>query len=121
MHYDLIAIPDANVPQTVEPVFQHVLTTYASEVNKTVSVWRAVPDDLLDFKPHEKTNPLPARAETRFAPAARPTPPVAWVRAPRRMAFTAAGPSSGALPTTIEIETWSEFAMDERQRADVRA
>src|SRR5918997_1334594 len=56
MHYDYIAIPDAEVPQAVEPGFQHVLTTYASEVNKTVSVWRAVPDDLLDFKPHAKVN-----------------------------------------------------------------
>src|SRR5262249_15237919 len=58
MHYDFIAIPDADVPQAVDPTFQHVVTTYASEANKTVSVWRAVPDELLDFKPHEKTNPL---------------------------------------------------------------
>ncbi len=58
MHYDHVAIPDADVPRAVEPVFQHVLQTYASEANKTVSVWRAVPDDLLDFKPHEKTNPV---------------------------------------------------------------
>src|SRR5438128_5203554 len=56
MHYDFIALPDADVPQAVEPVFQHAVTTYASETNKTASVWRAVPDDLLDFKPHEKTN-----------------------------------------------------------------
>jgi hypothetical protein len=46
------------VPQAVEAVFQHVLTTYASEANKTVSVWQAVPDDLLDFRPHEKTNTI---------------------------------------------------------------
>ena len=58
MHYDFIAIPDADVPQAIEPVFQHVVTTYASEANKTVSMWRAVPDALLDFKPHEKTNPI---------------------------------------------------------------
>ncbi len=56
MNYDFIAIPDAEIPSAAEPVFQHILTTYASEANKTVSVWRAVPDDLLDFKPHEKTN-----------------------------------------------------------------
>ena len=37
MHYDFIAIPDADVPQAVEPVFQHVVTTYASEANKTVA------------------------------------------------------------------------------------
>src|SRR5271170_297151 len=58
MLYDYTAIPDAEVPLAVEPVFQHVVTTYASEINKTVSVWRAVPDDLLDFKPHDKTNPI---------------------------------------------------------------
>ena len=38
MHYDFIAIPNADVPQAVEPVFQHVVTTYANEANKTVSV-----------------------------------------------------------------------------------
>ena len=58
MHYEFIAIPDADVPQAVEPVFQHVVTTYASETNKTASVWRAVPDALLDFKPHEKVNTI---------------------------------------------------------------
>jgi uncharacterized damage-inducible protein DinB len=58
MHYDSIAIPDAEIPIAAEPVFQHLLTTYASEANKTASVWRAVPDDLLDFKPHEKTNSI---------------------------------------------------------------
>jgi hypothetical protein len=58
MHYDFIAIPDGDVPQAVDPTFQHALQPYASETNKTVSVWRAVPDALLDFKPHEKTNPI---------------------------------------------------------------
>src|SRR5437764_15079125 len=58
MHYDFIAIPDAEIPQAVEPIFQHALHTYTSEANKTVSVWRAVPDGLLDFKPHQKTNPI---------------------------------------------------------------
>jgi uncharacterized damage-inducible protein DinB len=58
MHYEFIAIPDAEVPKAVEPVFQHIVITYASETNKTASVWRAVPDDLLDFKPHEKTNSI---------------------------------------------------------------
>ena len=46
------------MPQAVDPTFQHVPATYASETNKTVSVWRAVPDNMLDFKPHEKTNPI---------------------------------------------------------------
>ena len=35
-----------------------LVTTYASETNKTASMWRAVPDDLLDFRPHEKMNTI---------------------------------------------------------------
>jgi uncharacterized damage-inducible protein DinB len=58
MNYDFIAIPDTEISQAVEPVFQHVVTVYASEANKTVSVWRAVSDELLDFKPHDKTNAI---------------------------------------------------------------
>ena len=58
MNYEFVAIPDSEIPQAVEPVFQNAVTTYVSEVNKTVSMWRAVPDDLLDFRPHEKTNPI---------------------------------------------------------------
>src|SRR3954470_11488962 len=58
MRYEYVAIPDAVVPRAAEPVFQHALDTYASETNKTASVWRAVPDALLDFRPHEKTNPI---------------------------------------------------------------
>ena len=64
MNYDFIAIPDADVPQAVESVFQHVVTTYASETNKTVSMWRAVPDDLLGQIHHQGlerlTKPLEA-------------------------------------------------------------
>lgn len=41
MNYDFIATPDAEIPRAAEPVFQHLLTTYASEANKTASVWRA--------------------------------------------------------------------------------
>ena len=56
--YDDVAIPVTDVPQAVERTFQHALQTYASEANKTVNVWRAVPDHLLDFHPHEKTNSI---------------------------------------------------------------
>jgi uncharacterized damage-inducible protein DinB len=56
MHYEYVAIPDTDVPRAVEPAWQHLLATYASETNKTASVWNAVPDDRLDFKPHEKVN-----------------------------------------------------------------
>ena len=49
MNYDFIAIPDQDVPQEGDPVFQHLVTTYASETNKTASMWREIPDELLDF------------------------------------------------------------------------
>jgi uncharacterized damage-inducible protein DinB len=58
MHYEFTAIADSQIPRAVEPVFQHLLTTYASETNKTASVWHAVPTRLLDFKPHNKTNTI---------------------------------------------------------------
>jgi uncharacterized damage-inducible protein DinB len=58
MRYDFTAIPDGEIPRPAEPLFRHLLATYASESNKTASVWRAVPDDKLDFRPHEKTNTI---------------------------------------------------------------
>ena len=60
MHYKFVAILDDRVPQAADPLFQHLITTYASETNKTVSVWRAIPDELLDYRPHEKTNTIRA-------------------------------------------------------------
>ena len=58
MNYDFVAIPDEQVPRAANPLFQHVVTTYASETNKTVSMRCAVPDDCVDFKPHEKLNTI---------------------------------------------------------------
>src|SRR5262245_12582033 len=60
MNYDFIAIPEQEVPQATDPLFQHLVVTYASETNKTASMWHAIPDDLLDFKPHEKVNTIRA-------------------------------------------------------------
>jgi uncharacterized damage-inducible protein DinB len=36
------------------------VATYASEANKTAGVWRAVPEALLDYRPHEKVNTVHA-------------------------------------------------------------
>jgi uncharacterized damage-inducible protein DinB len=60
MRYDFVAIPDEEVPAAADPTFHHLVATYASETNKTVGMWRAVPEELLDFKPHEKTNTIRA-------------------------------------------------------------
>ncbi len=83
MHYDFIAIPDAEVAKAVEPIFQHVVTTYASEANKTVSMWRAIPDNMLDFKPRRRTrsarswftnfSPSGAFSLSSLAPKSRPS------------------------------------------------
>ena len=59
-YYEHVAIPDQEVPQASDPLFQHLVATYVSETNKTASMWRAIPDDLLDFKPHEKVNTIRA-------------------------------------------------------------
>jgi uncharacterized damage-inducible protein DinB len=56
MKYDWTAISDAEVPRAADPLFQHLLDTYASETNKTASMWKAIPDTLLDFRPHAKCN-----------------------------------------------------------------
>jgi uncharacterized damage-inducible protein DinB len=60
MNYEFVAISDAEVPESADAAYQHVLMTYASETNKTASVWRTVPEDLIDFKPHDKTNSIRA-------------------------------------------------------------
>ena len=58
MRYEFVAIPDEDVPEAQDPHFQHLVVTYASETNKTAGLWRAVPDDLLDYRPHERTNTI---------------------------------------------------------------
>jgi uncharacterized damage-inducible protein DinB len=63
MRYDYIAIPDAEVPHAFDPLFQHLVSTYAGETNKTASVWRAVPEACLDFRPHQKVNTIRAILE----------------------------------------------------------
>src|SRR4051794_24883037 len=60
MRYEFVAIPDDTVPAARDPAFQHLVSTYASETNKTASMWRAVPDGLLDFRPHDKVNTIRA-------------------------------------------------------------
>ena len=39
-----------------DPVFQHLLDTYASETNKVVSLWRQFGPEDMAFKPAEKSS-----------------------------------------------------------------
>jgi len=56
MSYAESAISDAEIPRAVQPAFQHLLDTYASETSKVVSVWRQFSDEDLSFRPHARSS-----------------------------------------------------------------
>lgn len=56
MQYEFSAISDTQISRAREPIFQHILDTYASETNKVVSVWSGFADGDLSFKPHERSS-----------------------------------------------------------------
>src|ERR1044072_814078 len=56
MDYEEVAIKDADVPIASTRVFQHLVKTYASEVNKLNSVWRELSAEDLSFKPHPRSS-----------------------------------------------------------------
>ena len=56
MDYEEVAIKDADVPVASTRVFQHLVKTYASEVNKLNSVWSQFSEEDLSFKPHPRSS-----------------------------------------------------------------
>jgi uncharacterized damage-inducible protein DinB len=56
MQYEYTAIPEAQIPRAADPVFQHLLDTYASETNKVVSLWRQFGREDMAFKPADKSS-----------------------------------------------------------------
>src|SRR5262249_606085 len=56
MRYPYSAIADADIPHASRPIFQHVLDTYASESNKTVSVWQEFSPPELPYRPHSRSS-----------------------------------------------------------------
>src|SRR5690242_16505017 len=56
MQYEYTAIPESAVPRAGNPVFQHLLDTYASETSKVVSVWREFTPADMSFKPAERSS-----------------------------------------------------------------
>src|SRR6185503_9167357 len=52
---DISLIPDTSIPRAAAMAFQHVVDTYASETNKTASVWRCFTDADLEWKPHPRS------------------------------------------------------------------
>ena len=55
MRYDHVDISDQMVPRAEDPIFQHVIDTYASETNKTASIWRTFSEADLAWQPHPKS------------------------------------------------------------------
>jgi len=56
MRYDYVAIPETDVPRASDPLFQHLLDTYASETDKVISVWRCFSAADMEFRPHPKSS-----------------------------------------------------------------
>jgi uncharacterized damage-inducible protein DinB len=53
--YPFHAIDAVDVPRAGDPADQHLLDVYASEINKTASVWRGFDAATLGFRPHPKS------------------------------------------------------------------
>ena len=56
MDYPHSAIPERDIPRARTALLQHVVDTYASEINKVVSVWTAFTDSDLEYRPHERSS-----------------------------------------------------------------
>src|SRR5262249_58526876 len=56
MQYDYTAIPEGAVPRAQNPLFQHLLDTYASETSKVASMWREFRPEDMAFKPAERSS-----------------------------------------------------------------
>lgn len=56
MNYEDVAIKDDEVPNASSRIFQHVVKTYASEVNKLNSVWHEFAAEDLGFRPHPRAS-----------------------------------------------------------------
>jgi uncharacterized damage-inducible protein DinB len=48
-------VVDTPVPRAADPAFQYLLDVYASEINKTASVWRSFDAAVLGYRPHAKS------------------------------------------------------------------
>src|SRR5436309_9848977 len=56
MQYEYTAIPDSEVPRAANPLFQHLLDTYASETSKVITVWRQFGPEDMSFKSAERSS-----------------------------------------------------------------
>jgi uncharacterized damage-inducible protein DinB len=55
MRYLSQSIDAGEIPPADDPAYQHLLEIYASEINKTASVWGAFDDGSIGYRPHPKS------------------------------------------------------------------
>jgi uncharacterized damage-inducible protein DinB len=55
MSYAVTAIPESSVPRASAPIFQHLLDTYAGEINKVATVWSCFAPEDLAFRVHPRS------------------------------------------------------------------
>lgn len=58
MPYSPEFIAERDIPRAARPIFQHLLDTYASEINKVGAVWSELADDQLDFRLHSRSSSI---------------------------------------------------------------
>lgn len=56
MNYPSVATSESEIPRASQPIFQHLLDTYASETNKVISVWHEFRPEDFSFRPHPKSS-----------------------------------------------------------------
>jgi uncharacterized damage-inducible protein DinB len=55
MSYPSPLLPDSAIPRAPSPLFQHLLDTYASEINKVATVWSCFTPEDLAYKVHPRS------------------------------------------------------------------
>jgi uncharacterized damage-inducible protein DinB len=114
MAYAYTAISDSEIPRASDPIFQHLLNTYASETNKVISVWREFSAEALPSRPHPRSSTVEdifkhqLLSERRFfgeflglpePPAAEVLPPALTVDSARERLVALARPRLAMLAT----------------------
>jgi uncharacterized damage-inducible protein DinB len=55
MQYEYTAVPATDVPRASNPIFQHLVDTYASETSKVITIWRQFSLEEMGFKAAERS------------------------------------------------------------------
>ncbi|HLK48966.1 MAG TPA: DinB family protein [Bryobacteraceae bacterium] len=56
MNYAFSAIRENEIPRAAAPLLQHVVDTYASEINKVYATWSQFSEAEMDYRPHAKSS-----------------------------------------------------------------